>query len=79
MNENSEAIPGFDPGDLIPMYHHIPKHIAMQKIEYPQLIKNIKINLMQNYNGQRMIMRFVLINDICQYLLVCDIVLQSNY
>ena len=35
------------------MYHHIPMHMAMQSNEYPQLIKNIRINLMQNYNVKK--------------------------
>ena len=48
INENSEAIPGFDPGDAMPIYHHIPAQMAMQIMEYPQLIRNIKINLMMN-------------------------------
>jgi hypothetical protein len=53
MNENSEAIPGLDPGVVIPMYHHIPMHIAMQSIEYAQLIRNINSNLIQNYNKSK--------------------------
>ena len=48
IKENSEAIPGFEPGAVIPIYHQIPAQIIMQSNEYPQLIKNIKINLMKN-------------------------------
>ena len=33
IKENSEAMPGLDPGDFIPIYHHIPRQIAMQNIE----------------------------------------------
>ena len=47
--ENSDAIPGLEPGVVMPMYHQIPVQIAMQRIEYPQLIRNIKTNLMQNF------------------------------
>ena len=46
-------MPGFDPGEAIPMYHQIPAQIAMQSIEYPQLIRNIKTSLMQNFKIEK--------------------------